>query len=197
MAHSPDDIDITRLLGRWYEGDREALDALLPVVYRELRQVARASLRHEKAGHSLQATALVHEAYLRLIEANRLGFENRMHFFAVAARLMRQILVDHARRKNANKRGAGVTLLDVLDVSPAVAPVSIDVIALDRALEELATVEERLARVVELRFFAGFTIDEAATSLGVSAATVERDWTMAKAWLYARLMMPGAAPPAG
>jgi RNA polymerase sigma factor (TIGR02999 family) len=195
MAHSFGDIDITRLLGRWCEGEREALDALLPLVYRELRRVARARLRGESARHSLQATALVHEVYLRLLEVNRLRFENRTHFFAVAARLMRHILVDHARRKKADKRGAGVSVLDIDDISPAVPPISVDVLALDRALEELATIDERLSRVVELRFFAGLTIDETATSLDVSPATVERDWTMAKAWLYDR-MMPGGPPAA-
>jgi RNA polymerase sigma factor (TIGR02999 family) len=163
------------------------LDELIPLVYRELRRVASARLRGEQAGGALQTTALVHEAYLRFVDLHRLTLENRTHFFAVAARLMRQILVDHARRAHAGKRGGGVTLIAIDSGSPAVTPDIVDVLALDRALEELTRVEERLCRVVEFRFFAGLTIDETAATLGVSPATVERDWMVAKAWLYDRL----------
>ena len=126
--------------------------------------------------------------YLRLVNVDRLTFSNRAHFFAVAARLMRQILVDHARRQTAEKRGAGATMIALEDVSPAVAPAVVDVLALDEALEDLG-LQERLCRVVELRFFAGLTIDETAAALEVSSATVERDWVVAKAWLYNRLSM--------
>ena len=179
--------DVTSLLIKWRQGDRTALDELIPLVYRELRRVASARLRGEQPGGALQTTALVHEAYLRFVDLHRLTLENRTHFFAVAARLMRQILVDHARRAHAGKRGGGVTLIAIDSGSPAVTPDLVDVLALDRALEELTMVEERLCRVVEFRFFAGLTIDETAATLGVSAATVERDWMVAKAWLYDRL----------
>ena len=182
-----DDPDITGLLIKWRQGDKAALDALIPLVYRELRRVASARLRGERVGRSLQTTALVHETYLRFVDLHRLTLENRTHFFAVAARLMRQILVDHARRAHAEKRGGGMTMITVEEVSPAFAPNIVDVLALDQALEELASMEERLCRVVELRFFAGLTIDEAAEALDVSPATVERDWAVAKAWLYDRL----------
>jgi RNA polymerase sigma factor (TIGR02999 family) len=129
----------------------------------------------------------VHEVYLRLVDVHRLSLENRTHFFALAARLMRQILVDHARRRRAAKRSGGETMVTLADAGSAASPDLVDVIALDDALEELARIEERLARVVELKFFAGLTIDETATALGVSPATVERDWAIAKAWLYEHL----------
>ena len=189
MAHDRTNTDVTALLIRWREGDGAALDALIPLVYAELRRVARARLRSERHAQSLQTTALVHEVYLRLVDIDRLTFESRAHFFAVAARLMRQILVDHARRRRAEKRGGGAGMLTLEDVSPAASPNIVDVIALDVALDELARVEERLCRVVELKFFAGLTIDETAIALEVSPATVERDWAVAKAWLYDRLSM--------
>jgi RNA polymerase sigma factor (TIGR02999 family) len=184
---SGDRRDVTDLLIKWGLGDKAALDALMPLVYRELRAVAGARLRGERADRSLQTTALVHETYLRLVDLNRLTLENRAHFFAVAARLMRQILVDQARRAHAEKRGGGVTLVTLEAVSPVSAPAIVDVLALDQALEELASMDERLCRVVELKFFAGLTIDETAQALEVSHATVERDWTAAKAWLYERM----------
>ena len=182
-----DDRDITDLLIKWRQGDKAALDALIPLVYRELRAVAGARVRGERAGCSLQTTALVHETYLRLVDLNRLTLENRTHFFAVAARLMRQILVDQARRAQAEKRGGGVTMVTLEGAAPASAPNIVDVLALDQALEELASMDERLCRVVELKFFAGLTIDETAEALEVSGATVERDWAAAKAWLYDRM----------
>jgi RNA polymerase sigma factor (TIGR02999 family) len=185
--------DVTDLLVRWRQGDKAALDALIPVVYRELRGIARARVRAEPVGHSLQPTALVHEVYLRLISLESLTVENRAHFFAVAARLMRQILVDHARRQKAGKRGAGATMIALDEASPTVLPTAIDVLALDQALEDLASLEQRLCRVVELKFFAGLTIDEAAAALEMSPATVERDWTVAKAWLYERLVARSTA----
>ena len=179
--------DVTGLLIKLRQGDKSALDALIPLVYGELRRVASARLRGERAGQSLQTTALVHETYLRFVDLHRLAIENRTHFFAVAARLMRQILVDHARRAHAEKRGGHMTMITLETEPPMVAPSIVDVLALDQALEELASMDERLCRVVELKFFAGLTIDETAEALDVSCATVERDWAAAKAWLYDRL----------
>jgi len=179
--------DVTGLLLSWRQGDAEALDRLVPLVYDELRRVARRHLQREPPGHALQATALVHEVYLRLVDVERLTLKNRTHFFAVAAKLMRQILVDHARRQHADKRGGGVTMLSLDEVSPAAQPPSVDVLALDQALEALSAIDARQGNVVELRFFAGLDIDETAEALGMSPATVEREWAMAKAWLYRRL----------
>jgi RNA polymerase sigma factor (TIGR02999 family) len=179
--------DVTGLLLSWRQGDAAALDRLVPLVYDELRRVARRHLRREQPGHALQATALVHEVYLRLVDVNQLTLKNRTHFFAVAATLMRQILVDHARRQQADKRGGGATMMSLDDVSPAAQPPSVDVLALDQALAALAAIDARQSRVVELRFFAGFNIDEAAEALGMSPATVEREWALAKAWLFRRL----------
>jgi RNA polymerase sigma factor (TIGR02999 family) len=156
-------------------------------VYDELRRVARRHLRHEQPGHALQATALVHEVYLRLVDVDRLTLTNRTHFFAVAAKLMRQILVDHGRRQRAGKRGGGATVLSLDEALPAAWTSSVDVLALDQALDALSAIDPRQCRVVELRFFAGLTIDEAATALGISPATVEREWVLAKAWLFRRL----------
>ena len=179
--------DVTGLLLSWSQGDAEALDRLVPLVYDELRRVARRHLRREQPGHALQATALVHEVYLRLVDVDHLTLKNRTHFCAVAAKLMRQILVDHARRQHADKRGGGVTMMSLDDVSPATQPASVDVLALDQALEALSAIDARQGGVVELRFFAGLDIDEAAEALGISPATVEREWALAKAWLYRRL----------
>ena len=179
--------DVTGLLLSWRQGDAEALDRLVPLVYDELRNVARRRLQREQPGHPLQATALVHEVYLRLVDVDRLTLNNRTHFFAVAAKLMRQILVDYARRQHADKRGGGVTLLSVDDVSPTAQPQSVDVLALDEALEALSAIDARQVSVVELRFFGGLDIQEAAEALGISTATVEREWALAKAWLLRRL----------
>ena len=179
--------DVTDLLLSWRQGDAAALDRLVPLVYDELRRVARRRFRGESPGHALQATALVHEVYLRLVDVDRMTLTSRAHFFGVAATLMRQILVDHARRQRADKRGGGATLLSLDDVSPPAQPASVDVLALDQALEALSSIDARQCHVVELRFFAGLNIDEAAEALGVSAATVEREWALAKAWLFRRL----------
>ncbi len=141
----------------------------------------------EAPGHSLQATALVHEVYLRLVDVDRMTLKNRAHFYGVAAVLMRQILVDHARRQRADKRGGGVTMVSLDDVSPATQPASVDVLALDQALEALSALDARQCRVVELRFFAGLDVDETADALEISPATVARDWALAKVWLYRRL----------
>jgi RNA polymerase sigma factor (TIGR02999 family) len=179
--------DVTALLLSWRQGDAAALDRLVPLVYDELRRVARRRLRDESPGHALQATALVHEVYLRLVDLDRMTLTSRAHFFGVAATLMRQILVDHARRQHADKRGGGATMMDLDDVSPAAQPTSVDVLALDQALEALSSIDARQCRVVELRFFAGLNIDETAEVLGISRATVEREWALAKAWLFRRL----------
>ena len=179
--------DVTNLLLSWRQGDAAALERLVPLVYDELRRIASRRLRGESPGHPLQATALVHEAYLRLVDLDRMTLTSRAHFFGVAATLMRQVLVDHARRQRADKRGGGVTLLSLDEALPAAWTTSMDVLALDEALDALSAIDSRQCRVVELRFFAGLTIDEAAEALGVSPATVEREWALAKAWLYRQL----------
>jgi RNA polymerase sigma factor (TIGR02999 family) len=187
MADRQSNPDVTALLRRAQAGDTDAFNRLLPVVYEELRRVARARLRNERPGHTLQATALVHEAYLRLTESDLPSPQNRTHFFAVAARLMRQILVDHARKKHATKRGAGATVISLSDAAAAPDIALVDVLTVDDALVELAALDARLCQVVELKFFAGMSIAETAQALKVSTATVERDWTVAKAWLHQRL----------
>jgi RNA polymerase sigma factor (TIGR02999 family) len=183
--------EVTELLLSWRQGDAAALDRLIPVVYDELRRVARRRLRDESPGHALQSTALVHEAYLRLVDVNRISLKNRTHFFSLAATLMRQILVDHARRQHADKRGGQVTMVSLDEASPVAQQSSVDVLALDQALGALSVIDERQCRVVELRFFAGLNIDETADALGVSPATVEREWALAKAWLYRQLSSHG------
>lgn len=192
MSTPSDDLDVTQLLADWRGGDDDALARLIPVVYQELRRVARAHLRREGSDHTLQTTALVHEAYLRLVGLKRMTLENRTHFFAMAARLMREILVDHARRKNAIKRGGGLTVVGLEGVTSSGQDAIVDVLALDTALTDLAALDERLSRVVELRFFAGLSIADTSEALRVSSATVERDWTVAKAWLLQRLSTLGA-----
>jgi RNA polymerase sigma factor (TIGR02999 family) len=180
--------EVTGLLLSWRQGDAAALDRLVPLVYDELRRVARGHLRRESPGHVLQATALVHEVFLRLVDVDRMTLNSRTHFFAMSARLMRQILVDHARRQRADKRGGGATVISLEEVSPAPAQTSsVDVLALDEALDALSSFDARQCRLVELRFFAGLNIPETADALGVSTATVEREWAVAKAWLHRRL----------
>src|SRR5436305_8372968 len=178
---------ITKLLQTWSDGDPEAAQRVLPLVYEELRNIACRQLRRERGGHTLQATAVVHEAYLRL--QGQAGFEwpSRAHFFAFAAHLIRRILVDHARHRNRAKRGGGlerVTLAEAADLAPERAP---DLVALDAALTSLEALDCRKAAVVELRFFAGLTLDETAEHLGVSPETVGREWRRARAWLYDQL----------
>jgi RNA polymerase sigma factor (TIGR02999 family) len=169
------------LLLAWRRGDAAALDRLVPLVHDELRRIARNHMRHEREGHTLQASALVNEAYLRLIEIKQVQWQNRAHFFAMASRLMRRILVDAARVKAYQKRGAGaqrVTLTDALAVASRQ-----DLVAVDDALTTLESVDPRKCQVVELRFFGGLSIEETAEALGVSEGTVRRDWRLAKAWL--------------
>jgi RNA polymerase sigma factor (TIGR02999 family) len=176
--------EVTRLLRGWQGGDREGLDALLPVVYKELRRIAHFQLRKEREDHSLQSAELVNEAYLRLVRMNPPQWESRTHFFAIAAQLIRQILVDYARRHRAGKRGAGQGTLPLEDASQLSPGKGIDVVALDDALKALAELDPRKAKVVELRFFGGLTFPETAEVLDVSAVTVSRDWSTARAWLH-------------
>ncbi len=179
--------EVTQLLVRWRSGDREALDSLLPLVYDELRRIARHYLQGERPGHTLQSTALVNEAYMRMVAQDFPEWQNRAHFFAVAAQLMRQILVDHARTHRASKRGGDVckVALDEAEGQPSTSDV--DIIALDEALKELAEMDQQQSRVVELKFFAGLSIEETAEVLGISPSTVKRDWVTARAWLYREL----------
>jgi RNA polymerase sigma-70 factor (ECF subfamily) len=175
---------ITQLLQDWRGGDRKALDALLPVVYKELQRLAHFQLRQERPGHTLQSAALVNEAYLRLIGLNPPQWESRTHFFAIAAQLMRQILVDYARRHRAGKRGGGEATVPLEDATMLSRGKTIDVVALDEALKALAQIDPRKAQVVELRFFGGLSFDETAEVLKLSTVTVSRDWSTARAWLH-------------
>jgi RNA polymerase sigma factor (TIGR02999 family) len=179
----PSSNQVTELLAKWRAGDQDALGALVPLVYNELRKAAHRYLRHERPGHTLQSTALVHEAYLRLRKHGAQEFENRAHFFAIASQLMRQILVEYARHRNAEKRNArGRLILD--DTVQLLEAKSVDLVALDDALGGLAKLDPRQSRVVELRFFGGLSTDEISSVLGVSRDTVKRDWATAKIWLY-------------
>jgi RNA polymerase sigma factor (TIGR02999 family) len=179
--------NITELLVAWGDGDRAALDELMPLVYDELRGQASAYLARERQGHTLQTTALVHEAYLKLVDQRRVRWQNRAHFFGVAAQMMRRILVSHARAHGAVKRGQGAQPLS-LDEAPEVgAKPNVNLVALDEALDRLTEIDPRQGRVVELRFFGGLSIEEAGEVLSLSPATVGREWSMAKAWLYKEL----------
>jgi RNA polymerase sigma factor (TIGR02999 family) len=175
---------VTELLIRWRRGDQEALQALLPLVYDELRRLAHHHLEAERVGHTLQSTALVHEAYLRLIGNEPLRLDNRAHFFAAASHLMRQILVDYARRHRAGKRGASNLTLSLDEAIAVSKQPELRLVALDDALNVLAALDKRQSHIVELRFFGGLSIDETSQVLGVSPATVGREWTAARAWLY-------------
>ena len=178
---------ITELLDRLRGGDAQARDEMLPLVYDELRRLAGSYLRQERVGHTLQPTALVHEAYLRLISQQQVDWRNRAQFLGLAAIVMRRVLVNHARDRAAAKRGGGLVpeSLSIVGDVPAQAP--LDVLALDQALDRLAAIDARKSRVVELRFFGGLTAEETAEAVGVSVASVERDWTFARAWLYDQL----------
>jgi RNA polymerase sigma factor (TIGR02999 family) len=179
--------NVTALLGDWSRGDETALNQLLPLVYAELRRVAGRQLRNERADHTLQPTALVHEVFIRLVDQRQVDWQNRAHFFGVAANVMRRILVDHARRHSAGKRGDGIRRVSIDDAREVAASRDVPVLALDHALDRLQKVDADLARLVELRAFAGLTIDEAAHVLSVSPSTAKRDWRTAKAWLNREL----------
>jgi RNA polymerase sigma factor (TIGR02999 family) len=183
---------VTTLLYRWREGDRQALEQLMPLVYDELRRLAHHYLRQERSDHTLQSTALVHEAYLRLAGQNPPQWQNRAHFFGIAAHIMRQILVEYARGRGAAKRGGGACRLTLDDAMALPQQLDVDVVELDRALTELADLDAQQSRIVELRFFAGLTIEDTSEVLGISPATVKRDWVTARAWLYRA--MTGEAP---
>ena len=178
---------VTDLLVRWRGGDKASLDALLPLVYAELRLIARHYLSHERSDHTLQSTALVHEAYVRLAKQQLPEWQNRAHFFAVAAQLMRQILVDHARSHRASKRGGDAYKLALDEAEDKAQPLDIDIVALDDALKSLAELDQQQSRVVELKFFGGLSIEETAEVLRISPSTVKRDWLSARAWLYREL----------
>src|SRR5271155_479894 len=173
---------VSGLLRAWSDGDRDALDRLTPIVYDELHRLAQRYMKHERPGHSLQTTALVNEAYMRLVDYKGMQWQNRAHFFAVSAQLMRRILVDHARRHNL-KRGGGVQHVDLEDVAVVGGDRAENVVALDDALQSLARMDARKARVVELRFFGGLSVEETAEVLQISTVTVMRDWSSARAWL--------------
>jgi RNA polymerase sigma factor (TIGR02999 family) len=177
---------VSRFLADWANRDATARDRLVPVVYEELRRLAHHYMRGEREGHTLQTTALVNEVYLRLAGIDGLQWRDRAHFFAMAATLMRRVLVDYARQRGRDKRGAGVLVTSLNEHAIAAQP-AVDVVALDEALERLASVDPQQSRVVELRFFAGLSVKETAEALGVSAATVKRDWATAKLWLYNEL----------
>jgi RNA polymerase sigma factor (TIGR02999 family) len=179
--------DVTALLLDWSRGDPAALDRLLPVVYAELRRMAARQLRGERVGHTLQPTALVHELYLRIVDQRQVDWHNRAHFFGVAANVMRRILVDHARRRKAGKRGDGAPCLSIDDAREIPASSEMPILALDHALARLEKIDPELAKVVELRAFGGLTIEEAAQVLEVSPSTAKRDWRTAKAWLIREL----------
>lgn len=178
---------VTNLLVRWRAGDREALDALMPLVYAELRRLAHHYLNNERPGHTLQSTALVHEAYVRLVGQNPPEWQNRAHFFGVAANLMRQILVDYARNHRAGKRGGGAFRLELEAAENVAEPVDVDIVRLDEALTTLKGMDPQQSQVVEMKFFAGLTIQETAEVLGISESGVKREWFTARAWLLREL----------
>lgn len=186
MSERPPE-NVTQLLLDWSKGDERALSELMDLVYAELRGLAERYLRRERPDGVLQATALVHDAYIRLIDQRRVQWQNRAHFFGVAAQMMRRILVDHARSRDAQKRGGGRQRFSLSDVVAATGEPEVDLVELDQALTKLTAIDEQQARIVELRFFSGLTIEETAAALGISPATVKREWRTAKAWLHREL----------
>jgi RNA polymerase sigma factor (TIGR02999 family) len=193
MSSAKQPGDVTVLLARWRGGDSKALDELMPLVYRELRDRAARYLRSERPGHTLQSTALVHEAYLRLVDYDRIDWQGRAHFLGVAATIIRQILLDHARGRLRSKRGGGNLFLQLDESIAAGASRDVNLVALDDALRDLARLDSQQARVVELRFFGGLSIEETAEVLSISDSTVKRDWALARSWLFRELQ--GSARP--
>jgi RNA polymerase sigma factor (TIGR02999 family) len=179
--------DVTGLLVRWGQGDRAAIDELIPLVHRELHRIAQQYMAGERGAHTLQPTALVNEAYMRLVQVHRVNWKDRAHFFAMSARVMRRVLVDFARTRRYQKRGGGVSLVTFDEDLPVTDESAAGVVALDDALEALARLDERKSRIIELRFFAGLTVEESAEALDVSRDTILRDWRLAKAWLAREL----------
>ena len=180
-------LQVTELLMAWGEGDRSAFDRLVPLVHEELRRLARRQMGRERRGHTLQTTALVNEAYLRLIDVSRVRWQDRAHFFAMSASLMRRILVEHARSRQSLKRGGDLQKVSLEEAIGVSGERGVDLIALDDALQTLAAVNARKSQVVEMRFFGGLTVEETAEALGVSPRTVMNDWTLAKVWLLREL----------
>ena len=175
---------LTQLLVAWSDGDREALDKLTPLVYEELRRLARRDMRRERPDHTLQTTALVNEAYLRLVDQRSVRWRGRTHFFAIAARLMRRVLIDHARANRRDKRGGGAVKVALDEATTAGRERAVELLALDEALTALGEIDERKSRIVELRFFGGLSVEEIAEVVGVSPDTVTREWRRARAWLH-------------
>lgn len=192
MSSSP--IDVTLLLKELSEGNQDALAKLMPVVYEELRRLAAYYLRRERSDHTLQATALVHEAYLRLVDQRHVDWKNRNHFFGVAAQLMRRVLLMHAREHRAVKRGGGVQKISLEGVAVFSPSQGEELVFLDELLTRLAALDPQQARIVEFRFFAGLSVEEAAELMNISSATVKRDWAMAKAWLAREMLRPRNTP---
>lgn len=185
MSQAP---EITRMLREWSKGNRAALEELIPLVYTELHRQAARFMRRENPAHTLQTTALIHETYLKLVDQREVNWKNRAHFFAIAASLMRRILVDHARSRNREKRGGDLLKLPLDEAAlVGIDEKNIDLIALDEALDRLAEMDERQARIVELRYFSGLSLEETAAALGISRSTVAEEWAVAKAWLHREL----------
>jgi RNA polymerase sigma factor (TIGR02999 family) len=176
--------NITQLLVAWNGGDKSALDQLIPIVYDELRRQASRYLRQERPGHTLQTTALIHEAYLRLVDQKSVQWQNRAQFFGIAAQLMRRILVDHARTRHRAKRGGSAVRVSLSDATAVTKDANLDLVELDQALNRLAEIDPQQGKIVELRFFSGLNVEETAAALNISPATVKRDWSVAKAWLH-------------
>ncbi|HKG46310.1 MAG TPA: sigma-70 family RNA polymerase sigma factor [Pyrinomonadaceae bacterium] len=192
MARTPHQHEITQLLAEWRDGNQSALDELYPLVYDELHRLARRYMSREKKGHTLQATALINEAYVRLVDQKNVQWANRSHFFAISAQIMRRILIDHARRHAFAKRGGGAQQVSLEEVAVITPDASRELVRLDEALKSLAEMDPRRSQVVELRYFGGLNNEEIAGVLHISENTVTRDWNMARAWLYQQLTGSGA-----
>lgn len=189
---SPASGTVTQLLVNWSNGDQQAVEALMPLVYGELRRLAAAYLRRERPDHTLQSTALVHEAFMRLVDQRDVHWKSRAHFYGIAAQMIRRILVDHARSQHAGKRGSGAIKLALDEAHALSVPQELDLLRLDDALNQLAALDERQSRVVELRFFTGLSVEETAEVMNISPATVKREWSSARAWLFREMTRGGA-----